>query len=352
MRELDSLLHDAIRELALDPRVSVLDLRLEGAAAELALAGATTEPSVVAPLLQRLSAAAGTPIRDEVVRLPDPALGEIRCGLVRAAIAPVHAEARISSTQVSQFVLGHRLDLLSRRGYWWRVRGEDGYIGWVHQGYMELGTEEWARSWERAEGGDPAVSTGTELVDDEGRTLLFLPWGARVVRDQPASYRLPDGRRGGISTGELVDADRMRDRFPCRGDSILRSARRWLGTPYLWGGVTRAGADCSGYVQSIFWMHGLALPRDSDQQARVGADILEAGGEELDFSTLHPADLLFFSEHDDRRITHVAISLGGSEIIHSALSNGGVAINDLDGRVDVERRLRQIFVRARRILPD
>lgn len=352
MQGLDSILRVALRELAPDPRTTVLDLRLEGTTGTLTLAGETTEPGTISALLERLAAAVGTTPRDDVVRLPDPTLGETRFGLVRSAIAPLHAEPRISSTQVSQFALGHRLDLLSRRGYWWRVRGEDGYIGWLHHGYLETGTGEWARSWERGEGGEPAVSTGAELVDDEGRILLYLPWGARVVRDQPASYRLPDGRRGSIGAGELVDADRMRDRFPCRGDSIIRSTRRWLGTPYLWGGTTRAGADCSGLVQSIFWMHGLALPRDSDQQARVGAGVLEAGGARLDFSLLRPADLLFFSEHDDRRVSHVAISLGGSSIIHSALSNGEVAVNDLNGTLELEEQLRQAFVRAQRILPD
>lgn len=352
MHTLESLLEAAIRELALDPRTQVLDLWLEGDAGTLGLAGETTEPEAVAALLDRLSAAAGAMLRDQVVRLPDSTLGEVRCGLVRSAIAPVHAEPRIAATQVSQFVLGHRLEILSRRGYWWRVRGEDDYIGWVHHGYLETGDELWARGWARGEGGKPAVSVDAEIVDDEGRTLIYLPWGARVVRDQPGTYRLPDGRRGRLGTGELVDADRIRDRFPCRGDSIVRSARRWLGTPYLWGGVTPAGADCSGFVQSIYWMHGLALPRDSDQQARVGADVLEAGGERLDFSQLKPADLLFFSEHDDGRISHVAISLGGSSIIHSALSNGSVAPNDLDGALELERKLRQSFVRAQRILPD
>ncbi len=353
MHELKSLLSTAMRELVPDPRMAVLDLYLEGTADSVTLAGETTEPDAVAILLQRLSAVTGgASVRDEVVRLPDLKLGNDIFGLVRASVAPVHAEARIASAQVSQYVLGHRLDLLSRHGYWWRARGEDGYIGWIHHGYLETGNAEWAQAWERGEGGEPAVSIGAELADEEGRNFARLPWGARVVRDQPGAYRLPDGRRGGLGAGELVDADRLRDRFPCRGESIVRSARRWLGTPYLWGGVTPAGADCSGFVQSVFWMHGLALPRDSDQQVRVGVGILEAGEDHLDFSRLRPADLVFFAENEERPISHVAISMGGSVIIHAALSNGEVALNDLEGELEVEQRLRSIFVRAHRILPD
>jgi cell wall-associated NlpC family hydrolase len=353
MHDLDSLIRATTREFAPDPRMAVLDLRLHEQAGTFTITGETTEPAAIAALHHRLSAATGgATIQDEVIRLPDPALGKATFGLVRSAIAPVYADSRIATPQVSQYVLGHRLDLLSRHGHWWRVRGEDGYIGWMHYGYLETGDEEWAQRWERGEDGEPAVSLGAELTDDEGLTFVRLPWGARLVRDQPAAYRLPDGRRGRLGAGELVDADRLRDRFPARGDSIVRSARRWLGTPYLWGGVTPSGADCSGFVQSIFWMHGLALPRDSDQQARVGTGVLEAGEEHLDFSVLRPADLLFFSETEERRISHVAISLGGSAIIHSALSNGEVAVNDLGGPLEVEGRLRTSFVRAHRILPD
>jgi SH3-like domain-containing protein len=352
MQELESLIIVAVRELRPDPRLAVLDLQLEGTVDSITLTGEATDPGAVEEIMQRLAAAAGgAVIQDQVVRLPSQKLGAATFGLVRSAIAPVHAEPRIASSQVSQLVLGHRLDLLARHGYWWRVRGEDGYIGWVHHGYLETGDLGWTEAWERGEGGEPAVSLGAEITDEEGRSFVRLPWGARVVRDQPAAYRLPDGRRGILGDGELVDADRLRDRFPCRGESIIRSARRWLGTPYLWGGVTPAGADCSGFVQSVFWMHGLALPRESDQQVRVGEGVLEAGEDHLDLTRLRPADLLFFAEHEQNRISHVAISLGGSKIIHAALSNGEVAVNDLEGMTEVEKRLRALFVRAHRILP-
>ena len=95
------------------------------------------------------------------------------------------------------------------------------------------------------------------------------------------------------------------------------------------------------------WMHGVALPRDSDLQGRVGAPV-EVGD---DFSGVRAGDLLFFAEHS-ARISHVAISLGNAYIIHSALGNGGVAINVLTGELDFEQRLRKLFVHARRLLPD
>lgn len=346
MNQIVELIAAVAAERSLDARSAVFDLRVKERGSGAVLAGESTEDEAVAAVIER-AANLGVRLADEVVRLPDAKLGEATHGLVRAAIAPVHGEPRVSATQVSQYVLGHRLDLLSRRDGWWRVRGEDGYIGWVHHGYVQEGDAEWAQEWERAEGGEPVVALGSELLDEAGRTFMRLPWGARLVRDAPRRLRLPDGRRGEPGDGELVNVDRLRDWFPARGESATRTARRWIGTPYLWGGVTPAGADCSGFVQSVFWLHGIALPRDSDLQARVGEKV--DPGEA--YEHLRPGDLLYFSERPDR-ITHVAISLGGSAIIHSALSNGGVEVNDLLGDRETERELNRIFTLARRVAPD
>ncbi|HEX7091522.1 MAG TPA: SH3 domain-containing C40 family peptidase [Longimicrobiales bacterium] len=329
----------------LDPRTGIFDIRVERRGEGWALVGEATDPAAVDDLLARVSALG--PVADAIVRLPGGGAGAGCFGLVRAAVAPLLSEPRLSSAIASQYVLGHRVDILSRREDWLRVRGEDGYVGWMHAGYLLLGDEEWARAWERASGGEPVVSLGAELSDEDGGLLARLPWGARVIREAPGRLRLPDGRIGRLGAGEVVEVDRLRDRFPPRGESVVRTARRWVGTPYAWGGVTPAGADCSGFVQAVFWMHGIALPRDSDMQARVGVRVEAGAG----WAAVRPGDLLFFAERGDR-ITHVALSLGGSRIIHSALSAGGVSEDDLEGGSERESRLRGCFRFVRRVLPD
>ncbi|MBI4545596.1 MAG: C40 family peptidase [Gemmatimonadetes bacterium] len=346
-RELEALIQGVRLALVPDPRLAVFDVQPERRRGRIALVGETTEPAAAEELAARVRQLVA-PLRvvDEVARLPQAALGAAGYGVVRAALAPLHAEPRLAAPQASQCLLGHALQLLCRRGDWLRARGRDGYIGWVHEGFLEVGDQEWLLAWERAEGGQAVLSLGAELVDDEARPFARLPFGARLVRDGPQRLRLPDGRRGTLVAGEVVPEDRLRDRFPPLGESVARTARRWLGAPYLWGGVTPAGTDCSGFVQSVYRMHGTPLPRDSDMQAVVGTEV-EAGP---DFSGLQPGDLLFFAEVQDR-ITHVAISLGGPHLIHAALANGGVECNDLGGDRSIEARLRQIFVRARRLLP-
>lgn len=279
---------------------------------------------------------------------PDSTVGKERAALVRTALAPVYDEPRLSTAQISQYVLGQRLEVLARRqDDWCRVRGEDGYVGWVHRGYLLPGSIDWARKWETAEEGESVVSLGASLLDDEDRILARLPWGSRAVRQTARRLLLPGGTAGVLApAGEVVALNRLPDRFPPRGESVIRTARLWLGSPYLWGGVSPAGVDCSGLIQSVFWMHGLGLPRDSGMQAAVGEHLAlkSPGG-------FRAGDLLFFAENAEQ-VSHVAIAMGGGRIIHASLSNGAVAINDLAGDEPLERRLRRELVSARRVLPD
>jgi gamma-D-glutamyl-L-lysine dipeptidyl-peptidase len=309
------------------------------------ISGATTIPAA-GDLFRRLVEEAGVRADFDLRLLPDPALGPRTEALVRAPIAPVYRRPTMSSTQVTQYVLGVRLTLLSRRGRFFRVRGEDAHVGWVHRGYLARGEVEWALAWERAEQGEPVVSLGAEVQDQADRVFARLPWGARVIQQAGGRILLPDGRAGHIGSGEVVAADRLSDRFPPRGESVIRTARRWLGAPYLWGGVTPHGVDCSGLIQSVCWIHGIALPRDSDMQALLGVEI-DPGP---DFAYLDAGDLAVFAEK--RRVNHVALSLGGSHIIHASAGNGTVDLNDLRGELDYERFLRRIFRGARRLLPD
>lgn len=342
-------LQDSVRAVGaargIDPRRQVFDLRLVRRGEVAVLTGETTLPDAADEVLAA-AAAAGLDAIDEVVRLPHPDAPE--AALVRSAVAPMYAAPDPDAALLTQYVLGHRVRPLARHGRWWRIQGEDGHIGWVHEGYLLPCEASWARLWETGHEGESVVALDGALADAAGHAMARLPWGARLVRLTRDRYRLPDGREGALVGGEVVDTDRLTDRFPSRGESVARTARRWLGVPYLWGGVTMGGADCSGFVQAVLWMHGIAVPRDSDPQARTG-EAVDAGA---DFAGLRSGDLLFFAEDDDERITHVGLALGGTGMIHSALTNGGVDINDLAGDLSFEDRLRHDFVHARRLLPD
>ena len=243
-----------------------------------------------------------------VLRTPGIAPDTIGIRRVAVAVAPLVGEPRAAATMTSQYVYGRRVAVLEQRGDWYRVRGADAYEGWMHAGYLSDVADNVSAP--------TAVSLGCTVLEPSG-IRRALPLGA-LMDD---SVRVIEGH--GARTSALADD------FPADPTAIAGSAIRFFGgTSYLWGGVTPWGADCSGLVQTVFALHGIPMPRDAGDQARCGVEIPAST------DSLAPADLLFFSDRDDGRITHVAIALGAGRIVHLALGRGGYAVETLGGDSD------------------
>lgn len=227
---------------------------------------------------------------------------------VRSAVAPLLGDARISAPLTSQLLAGEVLQLVDGRGDWLQVRGADDYEGWTHVGFLMpfTGTE---ASWR--------ISLGCVTRDADGQPQA-LPLGARLSPGHA------------VLEGVAIEPAARASQFPRDRDAIVRSARSlFTGASYLWGGVTPWGVDCSGFVQRIFALHGVPLRRDAWQQAEDMVMVTD------DVSAKHmPGDLLFFSDRDDKRITHVGIGTGEGGMIHSSLARGGIyAEEELSGKM-------------------
>jgi hypothetical protein len=225
---------------------------------------------------------------------------------------------------VSQQLAGHVVSIVEDQGDWLLVRGGDEYEGWMHRGYIAPAS---ADVWTSG-----IMSLGC-VVRTAGGARRALPLRALLApRDQ-------------VESGEVIHEGERARRFPPTADAIGRSAAElFVGTSYQWGGVTPWGADCSGLVQSVFALHGIQLPRDAWQQARVGRD---AG---RDILAACPGDLLFFSDRPDGHITHVALALGDRRLVHLALGRGGHAFEQLDDGDGYVAKLRSRFLFARSVL--
>ena len=275
-------------------------------------------------------------------------MADTEYGLVRAGLIPVRAEPNFRAEQVSQEALGSVLEIQERESDWVRAKGEDGYEGWVGLGGLLTCDRDRARAWRAGpDGAEAAVALDAKVEDEQGRAMLRLPWGARVALDGERAL-LPDGRSGRLVDGRWVLAAELPQKFPPRGAAVVETAWGWMGVPYLWGGRTRWGADCSGLAQAIYRLHGVALPRDSHQQANCG-ELVESGPK---FRELRPGDLIFFRATGSQQIVHVALSLGGSDILHAAEMNGSVAVDSLAGDSELERALARRAVGVRRFFRD
>jgi hypothetical protein len=159
------------------------------------------------------------------------------------------------------------------------------------------------------------------------------------------SVILPDGRKGLVENKKIEDFGNWKSNINCSEENICNVALTFLGVPYLWGGSSIKGVDCSGFVQSVFFMNGLILARDASLQALHGTPVDITDG----YSRLRKGDLLFFGSKENKtlHVTHVAIYLGNSEYINAS---GRVMINSLDStQVSFNRRRTSSLLEAKRI---
>ncbi len=271
---------------------------------------------------------------DKVQLIPD-AVGD-PAAIVTAALAPLQSEPKISAARVSEVLHGEVLDVLERREEWLRIRAPDGYIAWLPAGYVATGPADWAEDWrERA----TARSLSADILTTDGRRRL--PTGAHVALRRGV-VELADGQRGAVAAGNIRREQELR--AEARHLALPELAQKWYaGAPYLWGGRTEWGIDCSGLVQAVYAARDIKLPRDSDQQFGAGREVRVAS----DGAGYEAGDLLFFAERG--RVSHVALWAGTGRIVHSAVSRGGVGGDNLFGDEPRMMRLREGLVGVRRL---
>ncbi len=248
-----------------------------------------------------------------------------------AAIAPMLCEPDVKTTQASQLLHGHIAEIVERQGLWLKVQSADAYQGWLHQGYVVTVPDPVPAPADTGWDDPRPLSLGCTVRDARGATRK-LPLGALITAGEERS------------SGIAMSLEERRHSFPRNADSITTSAMTYFeGTSYEWGGLTPWGCDCSGLVQSSFRLHGVGLPRDAWMQAGTGEPV-------EGMTDLRAADLLFFSDEPEGKITHVAISLGGMRVVHLALGRGGYAVDDLESGDEYTDLLVKRFRFARRVL--
>jgi hypothetical protein len=326
-------LGDLQRRWVPDRRIGVFDVAVQDGRIE----GSTTSREAQAEVL-RIGGAAGMVVA--VTLLPNDTVDTGDVAVVTAALAPLLERPAVRAPRVNEAVQGEPLTLLERRDDWLHVRAGDGYVAWIHSGYVRVGLTDWFEGWLRRA---TIRSLGCELEYQGER--VRLPIGARLAS-------LHQGSGGGVETADgrlaRVVAGVVRSEAELHAEARLMAipqlALRWFGgAPYLWGGRTEWGVDCSGLVQSVYAARGIALPRDSDQQATAG-DAVPLSGSGAGYAL---GDLLFFAERE--RVSHVALWAGAGRIVHSTLSCGGVVSEDLFADLERLQRLRAQLVAVRRV---
>lgn len=228
-------------------------------------------------------------------------------GICNLAIIPLRAEASDRSEIVSQVLFGEHFEVLEQQKQWTQIRLQyDDYEGWIDTKQFRVITQK-----DYLQLSDAAIVLNSDLVEyvaAPGNLLMPIPLGASLAfLDNPDLNAEQFGFEGLKISGKKPKSN------------LINTAFMYLNAPYLWGGKTPFGIDCSGFTQMVYKLNGYHLLRDASQQATQG--------EALSFiEESEPGDLAFF-DNEEGKIIHVGIIMDDNYIIHGS---GKIRIDRLD----------------------
>jgi ribosomal protein L35AE/L33A/uncharacterized protein YgiM (DUF1202 family) len=292
---------------------------------------------------------------DSIQVLPDLALGNNTSGIVIISIGNVHREPGQQKELLTQALMGTVVKLLKKTNGYFYIQMPDQYLGWLDTSSVYVANQSDINAWLSVPKVIVTMPAGvvykrpeafSKILCDVVEGCILKYFGSK---NGWTSVELADGRKGFVADTLIQDLDDWNKNRVLSGENIEKTAKLFLGIPYLWGGTSVKGMDCSGFIKTVYRFNGMELNRDAIQQARQGTPVDHPGKA---FQNLKKGDLLFFgrktSADKQEHITHVAIYLENGLFIHSS---GCVHYGSFNPSSKYyEKALLKNFVRARRIV--
>ncbi|GAB3253015.1 C40 family peptidase [Larkinella harenae] len=322
---------DSVRhQYAPDKRVAIFNVEADSLGN---LTGFTNLPEAKQALLRQLRVTDRTVV-DQIQLLPTPVLGEKTFAIVNISVANLRTNARNAAELSTQALLGMPLNVWDKDRSWYQVQTPDRYIAWTDAGALQLMTKADFEQWQAAEKviytspfgfvyseASKSAQTVSDIV--AGNMLVLVSENRKYFQ-----VRYPDGRTGYILKRDAQRLNHWLAAAKPTEDALVSTAKSLMGIPYLWGGTSVKGMDCSGFTKTVYMLNGQQLPRDASQQVNEG-ELVETPGK--NFSQLRPGDLLFFgvpaTADQPERVIHVAMWIGNNEFIHAS---GQIRISSMD----------------------
>jgi len=345
-----------------DGRSKTLEVKLENTANGYALKGVTNQPEAKAAYVKAFEDK-GITVLDSIALLPAAELEGKIYGVSNQSVINFRTSGKYSAESATQVMMGTPLQVLEKKGGWTRAITPEGYISWVSSGSITYMNKEEFDAYQAAKKVIVTTkyttmyegpSASSQMVSDVVWGNILLDLGTQGAWQKVA---ISDGREGYLPKADVTDFNKWLDSRNPTAENIIKTAKQFIGVPYMWGGTSIKAVDCSGFCKSTYFLNGIVLARDASQQCLTGdgVDISKYvnDGEYTKeaLANLKKGDLIFFgtkaTPEKKERITHVGIYIEDGIFIHSATK---VRINSLiptdANYYDGSKRL----VRAQRIL--
>ena len=319
-------LNDLKQRIAPDKRTAVWDVQATQQGSKWVVSGTVGTQAQKKAIQAAMIKNGYSGYTDKITVLEDGIPAARKWALIKLSIATLRTEPKHSAEMATQGIMGSPIKVLQKCDDWYRVQMSDDYIAYVPESSLAFKTEAQMKAWRKAKRYIVTAYDSRLVTEPHGdETVSDLVMGniLELKAEQGRWYKLatPDGRVGWVDGADVAELSQWSQQG-FSAAQIEKTARRMMGSSYLWGGTTTKVTDCSGLTKVSYLSNGIILQRDASQQALTGK-IMKKG---TDWHQYETGDLLFFGNEKTGRVTHVGIYLRDGKYIHCS---GQVKINSL-----------------------
>ena len=354
MEKVNSIIKEVKEKFAPDKRVAIFDLEATESENKIVIKGETNLNDAKSDFLNMMNIA-NIIFEDGIEMLPSEKLGEKKFGVINLSVANIRSKPDHPEELATQAILGTPIKILKKgEDGFYLIQTPDNYIAWLdNDGFASMNEVEintWNESSKIIYTSEYGFSFSEADISSQHISDLVEGNLLKLIDEEGNFYKVnyPDGREAFVKKDEAKPFNEWYNSLNPTGQTILNTAYRFMGIPYLWGGTSTKGMDCSGFTKTVYFLNGIILARDASQQVNTGELVDTKDG----WENLKAGDLLFFgkkaTDNKKERITHVAIYIGDGDFIHAA---GRVRINSFNKNKPYYSQYRDnAFIRAKRIL--
>jgi len=341
-------------QFAPDKRVALFNVAAIKDKETYILKGETDQPDAIKALKMLLEREKAEFI-DSIQLLPASDLEGKTQAVINISVANLRSQPKHSAELATQATLGTPVKVLKNKEGWYYIQTPDKYLSWVDNGGIELMDTLRADQWRahtkiiytKIYGHSYKAPDRKQAVSDlvAGNVLEALGEATGFYKVQ-----YPDGRQAYVPKEEAENYEVWLDNLDPTKEDLVSTSQTLLGVPYLWGGTSTKGMDCSGFTKTVYFLNGMVIPRDASQQVHAGKPIDSI----QNFTNLQKGDLLFFgkkaTDSTQEKVVHVGMWIGNNEFIHAS---DMVRIGSMDENApNFDEWNRNRYLRTQRILKE